>query len=110
LLFLDSFSLIGSMSVRKRESRKIILEQILETVWMRMADLSGEREFGQLVLGMVDHYVMKPALISDRQVQVMSTLPLKAISRVWGKFNELEIPYYLRVPGFKLYSFVFGVK
>ncbi|KAK8135320.1 hypothetical protein PG984_003260 [Apiospora sp. TS-2023a] len=43
------------------------------------------------------------------QVQVMSTLPLKAISRVWGQFNELVIPYYLRVPGFKLYSFVFGV-
>lgn len=44
------------------------------------------------------------------QVQVMSTLPLKAISRLWGRFNELEIPYYLRVPGFKLYSFIFGVK
>ncbi|PBP28879.1 phosphatidylserine decarboxylase [Diplocarpon rosae] len=43
------------------------------------------------------------------QVQIMSTLPLKAISRIWGKFNELEIPYYLRVPGFKLYSYVFGV-
>ncbi|KAK5995872.1 Phosphatidylserine decarboxylase proenzyme 1 [Cladobotryum mycophilum] len=43
------------------------------------------------------------------QVQVMSTLPLKALSRLWGKFNELTIPYYLRVPGFKLYSFVFGV-
>ncbi|KAG6009625.1 hypothetical protein E4U43_008690 [Claviceps pusilla] len=43
------------------------------------------------------------------QVQVMSTLPLKAISRLWGKFNELTIPYYLRVPGFKLYSFIFGV-
>jgi len=40
----------------------------------------------------------------------MSTLPLKAISRVWGWFNSLEIPYYLRVPGFRLYSFVFGVK
>jgi phosphatidylserine decarboxylase len=40
----------------------------------------------------------------------MSTLPLKAMSRLWGKFNELEIPYYLRVPGFKLYSFIFGVK
>lgn len=40
----------------------------------------------------------------------MSTLPLKALSRVWGKFNELTIPYYLRVPGFKLYSFIFGVK
>ncbi|KAI1496767.1 phosphatidylserine decarboxylase-domain-containing protein [Biscogniauxia marginata] len=43
------------------------------------------------------------------QVQVMSTLPLKAISRLWGRFNELNIPYYLRVPGFKLYAFIFGV-
>ena len=42
-------------------------------------------------------------------VQIMSTLPLKALSRVWGRFNELEIPYYLRVPGFKLYSWIFGV-
>jgi phosphatidylserine decarboxylase len=49
-------------------------------------------------------------LTTARQVQVMSTLPLKAISRLWGKFNELEIPYYLRVPGFKLYAFIFGVK
>ena len=40
----------------------------------------------------------------------MSTLPLKALSRLWGKFNELDIPYYLRVPGFRLYSFIFGVK
>lgn len=45
-----------------------------------------------------------------RQVQVMSTLPLKAMSRIWGKFNELDIPYYLRIPGFKLYSWIFGVK
>lgn len=43
------------------------------------------------------------------QVQVMSTLPLKAISRIWGRFNELTIPYYLRVPGFKLYGWIFGV-
>ncbi|KAI0472122.1 phosphatidylserine decarboxylase [Xylariaceae sp. FL0804] len=43
------------------------------------------------------------------QVQVMSTLPLKAVSRLWGRFNELTIPYYLRVPGFRLYAFIFGV-
>ncbi|KAJ4985729.1 Phosphatidylserine decarboxylase proenzyme 1, mitochondrial, partial [Stagonosporopsis vannaccii] len=42
-------------------------------------------------------------------VQVMSTLPLKALSRLWGRFNELDIPYHLRVPGFRLYSFLFGV-
>jgi phosphatidylserine decarboxylase len=50
------------------------------------------------------------SLTNYRQIQVMSTLPLKAMSRLWGKFNELEIPYYLRIPGFKLYSWVFGVK
>ncbi|KAK5100385.1 phosphatidylserine decarboxylase 1 [Lithohypha guttulata] len=43
------------------------------------------------------------------QVAVMSTLPLKAVSRIWGKFNEMDIPYYLRVPGFKLYGWIFGV-
>lgn len=43
------------------------------------------------------------------QVQVMSTLPLKAMSRLWGRFNELDLPYFLRVPGFKLYSWIFGV-
>ena len=43
------------------------------------------------------------------QVQVMSTLPLKALSRIWGRFNELHIPYYLRIPGFKLYGWIFGV-
>ncbi|RMD41064.1 hypothetical protein DV735_g4065, partial [Chaetothyriales sp. CBS 134920] len=43
------------------------------------------------------------------QVSVMSTLPLKAISRLWGRFNELTIPYALRVPGFHLYGWLFGV-
>ena len=43
-------------------------------------------------------------------VQIMSTLPLKAISRLWGSANRIEIPYYLRVPGFRLYSWLFGVK
>lgn len=42
-------------------------------------------------------------------VQIMSTLPLKLLSRLWGKFNSLEIPYSLRIPGFHLYGWVFGV-
>lgn len=48
--------------------------------------------------------------LTVRTVQIMSYLPLKGVSRVWGWFNELEIPYYLRVPGFRLYAWVFGVK
>ncbi|KAI5788943.1 phosphatidylserine decarboxylase-domain-containing protein [Peziza echinospora] len=42
-------------------------------------------------------------------VQVLSTLPLKAVSRAWGWFNELELPIFLRSPGFKLYAWAFGV-
>lgn len=42
------------------------------------------------------------------QVQVMSTLPLKAVSRLWGRFNEIELPVFMRIPGFKLYSWIFG--
>lgn len=43
------------------------------------------------------------------QVQVLSTLPLKALSYYWGVFNEIPLPTFLRVPGFKLYAWIFGV-
>lgn len=36
-------------------------------------------------------------------------LPLNAISRLWGKFNNIELPVFLREPGYKFYSYVFGV-
>jgi phosphatidylserine decarboxylase len=42
-------------------------------------------------------------------VQVLSTLPLKALSYYWGKFNEIPLPRFLRAPGFKLYAYIFGV-
>ncbi|KAL2871868.1 phosphatidylserine decarboxylase 1 [Aspergillus lucknowensis] len=51
----------------------------------------------------------KTRLSGPWHVQIMSTLPLKAMSRLWGRFNEKELPYCLRVPGFKLYSWAFGV-
>ncbi|KAF3920002.1 hypothetical protein ABW21_db0201112 [Orbilia brochopaga] len=43
------------------------------------------------------------------QVQILSTLPLKALSRLWGKFNEIPLPVFLRPAGFRLYAFIFGV-
>ena len=77
----------------------------------READRNEERELDLQDHGLIFlQWVLLEANNPHRQVQVMSTLPLKAMSRLWGRFNELEIPYYLRVPGFKLYSFIFGVK
>lgn len=42
------------------------------------------------------------------QVYVLETLPLRSISRVWGRFNEIELPVFMRIPGYKLYSWIFG--
>lgn len=76
-----------------------------------------DQEFDQVVHGTKSFHEHSKDILTltarfqtSRQVQIMSTLPLKALSRLWGRFNELDIPYYLRVPGFKLYSFIFGVK
>lgn len=38
-----------------------------------------------------------------------STLPLNAISRLWGRVNSLTLPVWLRPWGYKFYSFLFGV-
>jgi phosphatidylserine decarboxylase len=41
-------------------------------------------------------------------VAVYSTLPLKALSRWWGSFNDITLPVWMRDPGYRFYSFVFG--
>ncbi|GMF03472.1 unnamed protein product [Ambrosiozyma monospora] len=35
-------------------------------------------------------------------------LPLNAISRLWGKVNNIDLPIWLRAPGYKFYAKVFG--
>ena len=42
-------------------------------------------------------------------MQVLSTLPFKALSYYWGRFNEIPLPRVLRAPAFLLYSWIFGV-
>ncbi|CAM9018553.1 hypothetical protein WICANDRAFT_61799 [Wickerhamomyces anomalus NRRL Y-366-8] len=37
-----------------------------------------------------------------------STLPLNAISRLWGQINSIDLPVWLRGPGYKFYSYCFG--
>lgn len=69
-----------------------------------------ERQLRESVEGLENAPPRKRTRLSGPwQVQIMSTLPLKAMSRLWGRFNELELPYWFRVPGFKLYSWIFGV-
>jgi len=43
------------------------------------------------------------------QVHVMGALPLRTLSRIYGALNEYTLPNWFRVPGFKLYGWIFGV-
>lgn len=43
------------------------------------------------------------------QVHVMGALPLRTISRIYGAVNSYTLPVWFRVPGYKLYAFLFGV-
>ncbi|KTW27405.1 phosphatidylserine decarboxylase [Pneumocystis carinii B80] len=42
------------------------------------------------------------------QFYILRSLPLKALSRIWGKCSEITLPIWMRVPAFKFYAWVFG--
>lgn len=43
------------------------------------------------------------------KVAAYSTLPLKAISRLWGRCNDIDLPVWMRAPTYRAYSYLFGV-
>lgn len=51
-------------------------------------------------------YAIKPQLW---HLYAYSTLPLKAISRLWGQVNLVNLPLWMRSPAFRLYLMIFGV-
>lgn len=53
-----------------------------------------------------NEYAIKP---QSWHLYAYSTLPLKSISRLWGQFNSINLPIWLRSPSYKLYSSIFGV-
>ena len=43
------------------------------------------------------------------KVHVIGALPLRTLSRIYGALNEYTLPVWFRVPGYKLYGYIFGV-
>lgn len=43
------------------------------------------------------------------KVSAYSALPLKAMSRWWGKINDINLPVWARAPSYKIYAWLFGV-
>ncbi|KAH7909750.1 phosphatidylserine decarboxylase-domain-containing protein [Hygrophoropsis aurantiaca] len=52
------------------------------------------------------HEVIK--LKGPWQVHVIGALPLRNMSRVWGYFNSLELPVWVRPYGIRVYAYMFG--
>lgn len=51
--------------------------------------------------------VKKPA--QPWKVSAYSNLPLKTVSRWWGRINDIDLPVWARAPTYKLYALLFGV-
>ncbi|KAF2861413.1 phosphatidylserine decarboxylase [Piedraia hortae CBS 480.64] len=101
-IFLGIAAVGGIQIYRVRERNRLIEE---EEEWLRRNRQPEDYEEGTLTPRRRER--IRPS--GPWTVQVMSSIPLKALSRWWGWFNGLQIPKPLRVPGFKLYGWVFGV-
>jgi phosphatidylserine decarboxylase len=54
-----------------------------------------------------NEYKIKP---QSWHLYAYSTLPLKAISRLWGQVNSINLPVWVRSPSYRIYSAIFGVR
>ncbi|KAI8865527.1 phosphatidylserine decarboxylase [Ramicandelaber brevisporus] len=67
-----------------------------------------DQQLGSLGDGDAHPDTPAPIVKGPWQVHVMSALPLKALSRLFGGFNTLTIPTFLRNVGFTIYGTIFG--
>ncbi|CAG8490874.1 9374_t:CDS:2 [Scutellospora calospora] len=57
----------------------------------------------------VTDQVIKRTTSGPWQVHVLDTIPLRALSRLWGKFNnDYNLPVWMREPFYKFYSWLFN--
>lgn len=54
--------------------------------------------------------VRNPLKKINKTVTLYRKMPLRSLSRLWGKVNQLDLPVFLRIPVFKVYIWVFGCK
>ncbi|RKP11548.1 phosphatidylserine decarboxylase-domain-containing protein [Piptocephalis cylindrospora] len=59
-------------------------------------------------VGAVSYARDERAVVGPWHVHVISSLPLRAVSRLFGSFNSLTLPESLRKPGYHLYAWIFG--
>lgn len=98
---------------KRRERRRFVrwwtltsLAVVLTGVAAKIRLERGHRDDDDDEYEPFSQYTIKP---QSWQLYMYSTLPLKAISRLWGQVNSINLPVWLRSPSYRLYSAAFGV-
>lgn len=95
---------------KRRERRRFVRWWTLTSLTVVLGGVAAkimyERQDNEDEYEAFHKYTIKP---QSWQLYAYSTLPLKSISRLWGKVNSINLPIWLRSPSYKLYSSVFGV-
>ncbi|CCI10767.1 unnamed protein product [Albugo candida] len=47
-------------------------------------------------------------MLTQRQVELLKTVPYRAISRLWGQVNDKELPVSVREPIYQTWTYLFG--
>lgn len=98
---------------RRSQRREFIAWWTLTSLTIIIASLMGKVTYDRKY---EDDYEFDEEGFEETQIKpqswhlyAYSVLPLKAMSRMWGVFNSICLPVWLRVPSYKFYSSVFGV-
>lgn len=89
-----------TLSKRRRPLRAFVL------ITLGALFLVSIRDYQETAAGIGEKELVRP---TSWPLYLYSYLPLNTLSRLWGSFNSVTLPVPLRVPGYKLYSFLFGV-
>lgn len=90
---------------RRQQQRRFIRWWTLTSLTIVLGGVAAKMKY-ERGEHLPNQYAIKP---QSWHLYAYSTLPLKAISRLWGQVNSIVLPVWLRGPTFRLYSAVFGV-
>lgn len=95
---------------QRRQRRRFIRWWTLTSLAVLLAGVTGKIKYDHAYdeddEWTHNEYAIKP---ESWKLYIYSTLPLKAISRLWGKVNSINLPVWLRSPSYMMYSYTFGV-
>lgn len=93
---------------KRRQRRHFIRWWTLTSLTVVVGGMAAKMTYerGEQEQNGFNEYAIKP---QSWHLYAYSTLPLKAISRLWGQFNSIDLPVWMRAPSYRLYSTIFGV-